>query len=519
MIDVSSFIKVLMRIFIFLFLLINTSVLATTVENHNNDNNNNNNNNNTIITTFYVTNINISSSNNNSSVLCGQSILTACPDIQSAFDAFYQQQPSFQQRLTIILTAPPNNNNNNSTTNNSTIIFNSERNSNLIINQSIVNITTTNQDYGLITIDLYNMTSCFAQVVSSVDMNNCTFANVVAQASIVYVQGAGFTNFFSVDVVYGSGNNILWLHDVGVVTIESNTFTEFNSVGHVVDMYGNDNITVSSSWFSELAGTSVINNNAGQYYTGFTNITSCTFYSNQVESSVLLSNGGASLLIADTKFSMNSAGGNGSAFYLSENLDTVIMNSTFYSGDSQGYGGAIYAIDSTVRLDNCNIVQNRAGYGGAIYLVNSSLSLTNTDVGLNMAIDNVGGAIACNSMIFSHVELNDGNTFYANKNSQSVPITGTGCYNNGNLYMCSVNGTSCGPNTTGGGSGSYPDNNDNTPNNHHTALIIIFSVLGGAIGIVIIVTIIIYRHHRHHHHHHHDSHHHSYQHEYAPILQ
>ncbi len=86
-------------------------------------------------------------------------------------------------------------------------------------------------------------------------------------------------------------------------------------------------------------------------------------------------------------------GDNSRVFYVQ--YATVSINSLTISGgsvESDGYGGGIFALESSVSLSNSTVSSNSAYYGGGIFALESSVSLSNSTVSSNSGY--YGGGIS-----------------------------------------------------------------------------------------------------------------------------
>jgi predicted outer membrane repeat protein len=123
----------------------------------------------------------------------------------------------------------------------------------------------------------------------------------------------------------------------------------------------------------------------------------------------------------------NNSGGNGGgiyAFMTDVNIAYCHFDSNFTAAGATGNGGAIYMTDSTLEIDNSDLVLNRAANGGGIYQQGGSLTVTTTTLQNNTAflpgghgggIDVEGGvAVVTQSKFINDEAMVDGGGIYVN---------------------------------------------------------------------------------------------------------
>ena len=94
-----------------------------------------------------------------------------------------------------------------------------------------------------------------------------------------------------------------------------------------------------------------------------------------------------------------SGGGNSRVFLVDGGVTASISGMTITGGHTSGFGGGLYNL-GTLALTNCTVSGNQANgmnaYGGGIYALNSTVDVENSNVNGNKAngsADGEGGGI------------------------------------------------------------------------------------------------------------------------------
>lgn len=124
---------------------------------------------------------------------------------------------------------------------------------------------------------------------------------------------------------------------------------------------------------------------------------------------------GSAMNITDTTISLNSAGSNGGAVFVENQVQLNLTNvngsgNTVATSTSQnvnsGNGGFLFlSSEITVLVSSCNIVGNAAGRGGAVSMnISNFLTIRYSEINFNRALTAHGGALYGNSLNNINVE-------------------------------------------------------------------------------------------------------------------
>ncbi|MDR0793019.1 MAG: right-handed parallel beta-helix repeat-containing protein [Chitinophagaceae bacterium] len=235
-----------------------------------------------------------------------------------------------------------------------------------------------------------------------------------------------------------------------VIAAGLNTGTTFNQF-HVRDGFADGNgaitIPVNGQNIAQTAGGAI-----AVYGGSSLLITNCIFSDNNAALGGAIANtNGAAPIIATCTFTNNKAvGAYGGAIYSEGNSPMSIANSTF-TGNTATRGGAVYNIDSDLKISASTFKDNStssfgSGFlGGAIHVNNSALTLTNSVVSGNKAfsaggIDITGNNkshLIANCTITENTAVNnDGGGLWIGSQSSGVPMNLT-------LINCNISNNAC----------------------------------------------------------------------------
>jgi predicted outer membrane repeat protein len=215
------------------------------------------------------------------------------------------------------------------------------------------------------------------------------------------------------------------------VTVTNSTFIDDTASLGGGAVYGKGTLTFTDDTFS---GNSAWK--GGAIYADDTlTVTDSTFIDNSAGRSGGAIYGKGTLTVTDSTFSSNSSEGNGGAIDDYGSHVTTIEGSIF-SGNSaddtnnNGYGGAVYAFDSTLAIEDSTFSGNSAESGGAIFSNSpNTTTATRSSFYNNSAV--LTGAIAASTvnLVNSFVGHNHSTSTYTNQ------LTTGGVYATGNIAL------------------------------------------------------------------------------------
>lgn len=144
----------------------------------------------------------------------------------------------------------------------------------------------------------------------------------------------------------------------------------------------------------------------------------------------IVSNEGGHLDVSGCTFTSNHAGGDGGAISAYGGSTLAAKDDTFNSNLSDEYGGALYLAGIELTLDNINFDSNKAVSAGAIYLTGCTLNINKAIFTSNSTADDkgYGGAIYAKN---SEIYINE-------QNANEVVFDGNIAYQNGGAIFCST---------------------------------------------------------------------------------
>jgi len=171
----------------------------------------------------------------------------------------------------------------------------------------------------------------------------------------------------------------------------------------------------------------------------------------------------STIRISNSVFSNNKSSGNAGAMYLKKsscNLSSIMFNSNQVL-NAVGFGGALYIDTSTVRFVNSLISKNTARYGAGLFMNVTSAVLNNNTIAENTGAV-MGGGLFCvssnpvltNCILYNNVASSFGFQVYLDPNSDP------------NFYYCDVKGGTAafgGPGAGTNYTGTYQNNLDSDP--------------------------------------------------------
>lgn len=231
-------------------------------------------------------------------------------------------------------------------------------------------------DFSFIDCDFINSTAYYGGTIYLDHGNglieNCDFVN-----SEAFSGGAIYSSYSRMMIINSSLINIVGKNFGAGISSRDGNLSVFDSnftnnvINHTFDAYGAA-IFFTGGNFS--VGDSIFTNNyavgGGVLYldSADTNITGCKFTNNSADFAGVLYAKRGSVSIENSNFTDNHAQYAAGALFLTNvNGDIVDCSFTDNSAGDYDYGGAIYAPDSKVRLNDSIFTNNTAFNGGAVY--------------------------------------------------------------------------------------------------------------------------------------------------------
>ncbi len=147
----------------------------------------------------------------------------------------------------------------------------------------------------------------------------------------------------------------------------------YNSGGGMYNQYCSPTVNnCSFNYNSSSYGGGLYNEKSDQML-----LVNCNFNKNISGSGGAIYNTDCNATLMDSTFANNLAT-YGAACYNKSGGNLVITNCTFKDNlADHGYGGAIYSGKYTIKISDCNFLDNSARYGGGVYNVNTDFHITN----------------------------------------------------------------------------------------------------------------------------------------------
>jgi len=222
------------------------------------------------------------------------------------------------------------------------------------------------------------------------------FRNLWIKNNKAYYLGAGIYNTSAAtfenirlenNIVAGGAAQGGGIYNNGAITMNKMAFVanEATSGGGILNAAATD-ISINNAVFTANKAAT----GAGIY----TNRATFTINNSTFDGNVVTSNGGAiwnsaSLIGEDLVIKNNTATGTGAGAYHSGSGTMELRRTSFISNTSRSYGGGLYSITGTIRLENVAFSRNATtlasslGYGAGMYLASGTAGLSNVTFSAN----------------------------------------------------------------------------------------------------------------------------------------